>query len=116
MIISHKHKFIYLAPPRTGSITVTLYLLDYFGAELGLKRGRPNKDACRVPVEFKDYFKFATIRNPYFRERTWYWQCGREQNLPCWEKALESHLKQVGFSLFYTLLQNDDYKPGKKYY
>lgn len=79
MLISHKHKFITIDIPKTGSRSLRKSLLP-----LGILDvcGEPNLDsefyqhdgAIRVKKQFEkndwnwnDYFKFTTVRNPWAR-------------------------------------------------
>ena len=62
MHISHKHKFVYVGIPRTGSRSMFQWLSDNYESEnLG------GHHDCDVPEEFQDYLIFTTVRNPYER-------------------------------------------------
>ncbi len=88
MIISHKHKFIFFAIPKTGTHSVRQALREHMGAEdleqVGLfvqKRfsfpelkdftsGHVSVRQIRPALGdavFNDYFKFAFVRNPFDR-------------------------------------------------
>ncbi len=66
MVISHEHKFVYLAPEKTGSTSIALLLEDQFGGEVMGYSAYPRHD-CFVPEEFSNYFTFISVRNPYDR-------------------------------------------------
>lgn len=62
MIISRERKYVFVSTPKTG--THSLY--DILQKQFNGKRhgGYHEKE---IPLEFKNYFKFTTIRNPYER-------------------------------------------------
>lgn len=59
-IVSHKHKFICMLNPLVGSSTMRRFFRDY-GAIV------ENIDLEKEHSQYKDYFKFAFIRNPVTR-------------------------------------------------
>jgi hypothetical protein len=67
MIYSHEHKFVYFSIPKTGSTTISNILIEKFGGILSYDR-----HDNRVPEDMKDYYKFATVRNPYERALSGY--------------------------------------------
>jgi len=88
MIISHKHKFIFFAIPKTGTHAVRFALRPYFGAEdeehvslfhqsrLNIPAFKNRENGHFRPDEIKSfispeiwntYFKFCFIRNPFDR-------------------------------------------------
>jgi hypothetical protein len=95
MIISHKHKFIYLRTPKTASSSVSV-LLEKFCGDDDIVTYVSGEDVCHRPrnfeelnaknhcdatlakqiigdVLFKKYFKFTCVRNPWDREVSCYW-------------------------------------------
>ena len=68
MIISHKHKFVYVAIPRTGSKSMILWLKNRFKASAyGFHH------TWKVPPRCRDYLIFTIVRNPYERSMSsWY--------------------------------------------
>lgn len=79
MLFSHKHKFVYMAPPKTGTTTITRVLNQSFDAQLWdfteTCLVRTTKDTniqgkewkwprhiIHLPEEIKDYFVFATMK------------------------------------------------------
>lgn len=88
MIVSHTHKFVFAAVPKTGTHSVRQALRDHLGQEdaeqVGLfvnkrfpwqelaeiKHGHLSLQQLRPHLgedDFNTYFKFAFVRNPYDR-------------------------------------------------
>ncbi len=88
MIISGLHKFIFVAIPKTGTHSVRRALREHMGPQdleqvgLFVQRSLPIPDLARIghghislaqlrpyvkPDEFKAFFKFAFVRNPFDR-------------------------------------------------
>ncbi len=88
MIISHRHRFIFTAIPKTGTHSVRQALRDHLGSDdveqvrLFVEKRLPWPELARLghghislaevrPVigeaMFGDYFKFAFVRNPFER-------------------------------------------------
>ena len=80
-MISHKHKFLSLRIPKTGSTSVTTILKPYFDIESqGIGASEENtyyhhrktkymkSHFEKMKWNFDDYFKFAFVRNPFERE------------------------------------------------
>lgn len=82
MIISHKHKFIFLKTRKTAGSSIEKYLYEYLGPN-DICTGSPRDDTPRLnhptkdghvgwkyienkyPTEFKNYFVFSVERNPW---------------------------------------------------
>lgn len=62
MIYSHEHKIVFLAVPKTGSRSIWFALREHYGARI-----YEAYHSMAIPHEFKDYFRFAAVRNPYAR-------------------------------------------------
>lgn len=68
MVISHKHRFIYFAPMKTGSSTIALALQHWLEAKpLGFPGACAPTHDIYMPREYADYYTFVTVRNPYTR-------------------------------------------------
>jgi hypothetical protein len=88
MIISHKHRFIFVAVPKTGTHSVRRALRGHLGPEdheqvgLFVQKKMPYPDIAAIKhghitlpqirphvgeQAFKDFFKFAFVRNPFER-------------------------------------------------
>lgn len=88
MIISGLHKFVFVAIPKTGTHSVRRALREHMGPQdmeqvgLFVQRSLPVPDLARIghghislaqlrpyvkPDEFKAFFKFAFVRNPFDR-------------------------------------------------
>lgn len=65
MIVSEKHKFVFMCIPKTGTMAMEQILKPYGGV---YRNGEPwARHPNRLPTKYKDYFIFATARNPYSR-------------------------------------------------
>ena len=80
MIISPKYKFVFIANSKTGSTTIHKTLLNCVKDEdlinnstiaLGDKHISCT-DLIEQRPQYKDYFKFAFVRNPWDRVVSWY--------------------------------------------
>ncbi|MBV7332264.1 hypothetical protein KFU94_29340 [Chloroflexi bacterium TSY] len=70
MIISNALKYVYIAIPRTGSKSMSQWLVDYFQGEW---YGAHHE--WKVPDECKDFLIFTVIRNPYeIQASGWYFE------------------------------------------
>ena len=88
MIVSHRHRFIFFAVPRTATHAVRAALAGLLGAEDWRQQGLTERVALPIPAlarlghghitlcqacaylpdaVTRDYFKFAFVRNPYDR-------------------------------------------------
>ena len=61
LIISHKHKLIFVTTPKSGSHTGFKLMKDYYEAEAAFNHGTSIPDKCR------NYHSFTFVRNPYER-------------------------------------------------
>jgi len=62
MQISHQHKFICIGIPRNGSKSMFEWLHTNYQSEYFM-----GHHAYQIPKEYKDYFVFTLVRNPYER-------------------------------------------------
>lgn len=87
MIVSHRHRFIFFAVPRTGTHAIRTALAPLLGDDDWQQQSltevvrSPVPDLARIghghislrqaqaflPAETRDYFKFAFVRNPHDR-------------------------------------------------
>jgi len=88
MIVSHQHRFVFAAIPKTGTHSVRQALRTHLGAEdieqvgLFVNKRFPYEELAQIKhghlslqqlrpflgeQKFSDYFKFAFVRNPYDR-------------------------------------------------
>ncbi len=68
MIISHKHRFVFVQLPRTGCTAISKELIEFYGGEQILKKHSNYAHFLKsaTPDE-KKYFVFSGIRNPLDR-------------------------------------------------
>jgi len=115
MIISHKHKFIFIATPKTGTTSIESKL-KVFNENLNLSdkaedRGNPTlkhitlediKNNCRKNLD--DYFSFSFSRNPwcrhlsifkYYKKMIKFWDENLEKKQK-WHTVYESYKNLVG--------------------
>lgn len=65
MIISHKYKICFFQIPRTGSTAIASLLIEHYnGIQKGRKHSSYEEFMRDAGSEEKNYFKFASIRNP----------------------------------------------------
>jgi hypothetical protein len=65
MIISHKHKYLFIELPRTGSTAISRELRQNYAGESILVKHATYDDFMRIATpEEKAYFVFSGIRNP----------------------------------------------------
>lgn len=69
MIISHKHKIIYVAIPKTGTLSIIQYMKQHLAGEQ-----RDKYHSYHVPDDLtrQGYHVFTTTRNPYERCFSWW--------------------------------------------
>ena len=89
MIISHKHKFIFIKTRKTAGSSIEKYLYNYLGQHDictgSIKENTPALNSefidghisastiqKQYPFEFKNYFKFAVERNPWDKVVSYY--------------------------------------------
>ena len=65
MVISHKYKYLFIATPRTGSTAIQTELIkNYEGETIYRKHSHYFEFLSNATIKEKDYFVFASIRNP----------------------------------------------------
>lgn len=86
MIISHEHKFLFLAPPKVGSMSIRQSLLEYSSIDpvkfytdssnvyyhewhMNAKNAKKHFDVRGW--DWNSYFKFSFVRNPWDRIVSW---------------------------------------------
>lgn len=65
MIISHRHRYVFVEVPRTGSTAISAELREHYDGERMLRKHATYRDFLRVasPDE-ATYFAFSAVRNP----------------------------------------------------
>lgn len=66
MIVSRKCRFVYVAPPRTGSTSLHTWLSQPALCDVPWDR-EANQHDCDVPADAREYFTFASVRHPVAR-------------------------------------------------
>ena len=66
-MISHKHKFIFIEVPKTGTTTICSVLKNNFDAVQPHKHLDIEQYKETFPKETSSYFKFSFVRNPWSR-------------------------------------------------
>lgn len=104
MLISHKHKFITIDIPKTGTRSlreslVPLGVIDEFGvsnesAEFYQHDGaiRAKKQFIKNKWDWKDYFKFTIVRNPWARYFSFFKYLERKSELYSNPKLMGDYL------------------------
>ena len=65
MIISHRHRYLFVEVPRTGSTAVSAELREHYAGHGILRKHASYRDFLRVATEGeRRYFRFAAVRNP----------------------------------------------------
>jgi hypothetical protein len=70
MIVSDRHKYVYIAIPRTGSVAMSCWLTEHYGGrQVGGHHSR------RVADAYADHLVFTVVRDPYCRMLSAWWFC-----------------------------------------
>lgn len=67
MVISHRYRFVYFAPRRTGTTTLTDVLVQHFEAKIFSFGYDCPRHEMNLPTAYAGYFAFVSVRNPYTR-------------------------------------------------
>lgn len=78
MIISHKHKYVFVELPRTGSTAISKELREHYDGEAILRKHATYREfLSTASTAEKQYFVFSAVRNPldkilslYFKYKT----------------------------------------------
>jgi len=74
MLISHRLQIIGIHPHRTGGTTLFSLLKGCLGADVDIlsEHGNAKSSEASLLKEYKDYFIFGFVRNPWDRLLSWY--------------------------------------------
>lgn len=110
MLISHKHKFVFVHVPKTGGDSVSAALAEF--ADVDGSQGRPKHWPARrirndhfvgSGLTWSSYHSFGMIRNPWQQVHSDYWFCRRSPvpgiELGSWRDKV-IRCKQIDFSQF----------------
>ena len=65
MVVSHKFKYVFIEVPSTGSTAISAELVNYYAGEKILRKHANFTEFRELyPREAREYFVFATVRNP----------------------------------------------------
>jgi len=65
MIISHRHRYVFVEVPRTGSTAVSAELRENYDGHSIVRKHASYQDFLRVATaEEREYFTFSAVRNP----------------------------------------------------
>ena len=93
MIISHKHKFISLDPPKTGTNYRQNLLWKHGEHVASLQHGNLIEIKKHfINYDFSDYFVFTFVRNPWSRYLSLYQQEGRPLDPNSFQSWINSHV------------------------
>lgn len=84
MIVSERLKFVYFAPIKTASTTIEAVLKSRYGPvkATSITSGKSSRNQSDLPERYHDYYKFATVRNPYDWEVSCFWFRHRHPPVP----------------------------------
>ena len=99
MIISHKHKYLFIEVPRTGTTTISEVLCSHYDGERILRKHSSLLNfRAHTSNRFKDYFIFSSMRNPMDRVLSLYFKLRNGQKNPLTKSS--SYGIQMGDLLF----------------
>lgn len=76
MVISHKHRYLFIELPRTGSTAISKELIENYDGKEILYKHSNYRDFLRIASkEERKYFIFSCIRNPLDREVSYFLKC-----------------------------------------
>jgi len=65
MIISHRHRYVFIEVPRTGSTAISAELRENYDGHDALRKHASYRDFLRVASDDeREYFTFSAVRNP----------------------------------------------------
>lgn len=65
MIVSHKHRYVFVEVPHTGSMAISAELIENYDGESILRKHATYRDFLRQATpDQRKYFAFAAVRNP----------------------------------------------------
>lgn len=81
MIISHKHKYLFVELPMTGSTAIARELIEHYdGEKILFKHASPKHFWKQATEEEKKYFMFSGIRNPFDQAVSRYFKYKTDHN------------------------------------
>jgi len=113
MVISTKHKYVFVELPRTGSSAISNELIQYYDGHKILNKHSTYEKYLRVASkEGKNYFVFSCIRNPLDRTVSYYFKFkNSEYYSEIYNKIVNSHkytFKNIYFIKRYKFVRNSN--------
>jgi len=107
MIISHKHKYLFVELPRTGTTAIANELVEkYDGERILHKHAHYDDFLAQASEEEKGYFTFSCIRNPLDRALTRYYKLKSSYQNPSWQiPKFKRENRKVSLQSYYLLHQ-----------
>ncbi len=83
MVISHKHKYLFVELNRTASGAISGELVENYAGEKILEKHSTYREFLRIATpEEKEYFVFSCIRNPLLKKTSQYLKLRSKQTTP----------------------------------
>lgn len=113
MVICDKYGVVYLGlPTKTGVVTVTSILTQYFEGKLHTTKNYKGLHHRRCPDKCKSYQKLATCRNPYARAVS-YWSFWRMREIVPQKAKIQSQIKAATSLGFNDFLKSNNFFKGQ---
>ena len=109
MIISHKHKYLFIEVPRTGTTTISDILCRHYDGERILRKHSSYWNfLVKMKPEWKEYIVFSSIRNPMDSVVSLYFKLRNSQKNPFRDApTLGLTVGNAYFRKRYLFAQND---------
>jgi len=101
MIISDKHRYVYIGIPRNGSKSMNHWLSEYFDG-----RNHGGHHDYDVPEEAAGYLVFTIVRNPYDRRTSGHFAVTWDDQAPTEEELGQCRDKQERLRKFRAVLKS----------
>ena len=108
MVVSHKHKYVFIELPRTGSTAISKELQEHYDGHRILKKHSRYGEFLRQATEDeKKYYAFSGIRNPMDRTLSFYFKLKNDHKSRFSSmSSKKEHLKDIYFKRLYNLVQD----------
>lgn len=120
-MISHKRKWLFIHPPRTGGTSVSFAIKPLFQGDADGKHYGKHYRLWEFDINPKKYFKFMTVRNPWVRVASYVGKFVMDGQQPSVDRAIfaalplcEYGLEEMDFVLRCEHLEEDFTKLCRK--